>query len=178
MGSFSIWHWLIILVFIGGIGFVIWKAASVARASKDVSLEGFGGWLLLLAIGQVAGLLRSAITLVGEFKEYEQVLHLPQGPLLVFGVAIFNLPLFGVIAYTTIVMLSRKRVFHDWFTAQWILSVIFPIGSLVWIWIVLGNVNEIVTPEFLGYSTAILIGGGIWVRYVHVSRRVANTFVN
>ncbi len=50
MLSLSIWHWLILLFIVAGIGGVIYTAYRTSRR-KNGELKGFGGWLILLAIG-------------------------------------------------------------------------------------------------------------------------------
>jgi hypothetical protein len=51
MGSFSIWHWLVVLIVIGRpIGVFAWFNPR-NRTRYSGSLKGFGGWLLWLAIG-------------------------------------------------------------------------------------------------------------------------------
>jgi hypothetical protein len=55
MGSFSIWHWLIVAIALGiFVGLICWLW----------KYRGFGGWLLLLAIGVWMAPLRTLVNLL------------------------------------------------------------------------------------------------------------------
>ena len=88
------WHWAILLLLIGvPVFFATRSARKRPRPPKD--LEGFGGWLMLLAIGQSLSPLRTLLELARSVKDYQRLITLPNGPLAVYGEAALNLALSG-----------------------------------------------------------------------------------
>ena len=55
MGSFSIWHWLVVLVVVGIFAAPIFWMRMASNRSQPGKLKGFGGWLALLAYGIYLG---------------------------------------------------------------------------------------------------------------------------
>lgn len=50
MGTFSIWHWLVVLLILGIPGMIVYAAVKGVRAEQGRMSPGFKGWLLILAI--------------------------------------------------------------------------------------------------------------------------------
>lgn len=72
MGSFSIWHWAIVLLLIGVPVFFALRSAS--KPSQNPSdLVGFGGWLMLLAIAQVLSPFRTLAELFSSSEGYKHL---------------------------------------------------------------------------------------------------------
>jgi hypothetical protein len=177
LGNASVWQWLTLLLICGGIGFVARKAtlASRAKAEAGVPLEGFGGWLLLLALGQVIGAIASVTALNELFREWPEIVKLPQGQLFVIGEIVLCSVVCVTFIYTTIVMLRKQRTFRRWFTFQVVLAI--AVSIIRWTWIS-GTLGIEYTE---GYSVtrivAVSIVYGVWVWYLNISRRAANTFI-
>lgn len=73
MGTFSIWHWAIVLLLIGVP--VFFAVRSAAKPSQNPeSLVGFGGWLMLLAIGQTLSPLRTLADFGNSADGYQQLM--------------------------------------------------------------------------------------------------------
>ncbi|RVA64817.1 hypothetical protein EN916_35110, partial [Mesorhizobium sp. M7A.F.Ca.CA.001.11.2.1] len=82
MGAFSIWHWAIMLLSIGVP--VFFAVRSAAKPSQNPeALVGFGGWLMLLAIGQALSPLRTLAELGASSDGYNQLMLVPNGPMVV-----------------------------------------------------------------------------------------------
>ena len=87
MGSFSIWHWAILLLLIGVP--VFFAVRSAAKPSQNpAALVGFGGWLMLLAIGQTLSPLRSLAQLSSSMEDYQKLMTLPNGTLAALSVSV------------------------------------------------------------------------------------------
>ncbi|PWJ87035.1 uncharacterized protein DUF2569 [Mesorhizobium loti] len=90
MGAFSIWHWAIVLLLIGvPVFFAVRSAAKPSRNPE--ALVGFGGWLMLLAIGQTLSPLRTLADFANSADGYQQLMTLSNGPLAVYGEVALNL---------------------------------------------------------------------------------------
>jgi len=78
--QFPIWHWAIVLRLIGVPVFFAVRSATKPSRNPD-SLAGFGGWLLLLAIGQTLAPFRTLADLFSSSEGYQQLLPLPKRPI-------------------------------------------------------------------------------------------------
>src|SRR4051794_23862405 len=117
MGSFSLWHWLIVL---GPICLVIYFVVRSRRSVpagqsgsglnvQNGELKGIGGWLALLAIGQVLGCLKILAAIVPDLE------FLDHGNATVRTAAtveiILYLALFSFACFTTIALFREKHYF-------------------------------------------------------------------
>jgi hypothetical protein len=112
---------------------------------------GIGGWLILVAVQQILGLL-AALAVLAVFL-YKGV---------AWEDAVGQTIAAGVIAFTTYAFLAKKRMFKGWFTAE----------TLLFMFV------ELVGASGLAQMIGVVIGNAIWLAYIWRSRRVANTFVN
>ena len=178
MGSLSIWHLAILIVALGLVIVVI--VISVRRAPKPgIELSGFGGWLLLLAIGQTLAPLRTLSVLAQSAEGYRalQDSSVPNATLAIFaevglfvGFAAFQL-------FVTITMYRKRRFFRQLFAYQWIAGVCAPIAD----WMLISALFHVPLNSLVTTRDVISVLGaglivGIWVWYVARSVRVRNTF--
>jgi hypothetical protein len=178
MGSLSIWHLAILIVALGLVIAVI--VISVRRAPKPgIELSGFGGWLLLLAIGQTLAPLRTLSILAQSADGYSalQDSSVPNATLAIFAEVGL---LIGFVAFQLFIIVSMYRKRHFFprlFFYQWIAGVCIPIAD----WMLVSALFHIplsslvTTRDVIGVLGAGLIVG-IWVWYVARSVRVRNTF--
>jgi hypothetical protein len=124
-------------------------SAEVIAAKIDPT--GIGGWLILLAVNQVLGVLW-ALALLGAYI-YKGV---------AWEGVVGQMVAAGVIAFTTYALFTKKRMFKGWFITQ---TLLFAFAGLV-------------TTSRLPQMIAIVVAYAIWLAYIWRSRRVANTFVN
>src|SRR5262245_58558740 len=117
--SISVWHWVVVLLIIGvPVCLIIW--GSKRKTSSDNALVGFGGWLLLLAIWQTLSPLRTLTELSRSTETYQDVMGLPNGPVVVYGEAGLMLA-FAVLQFATAVLMYRKSpLFRQFFVFQWL----------------------------------------------------------
>lgn len=174
--GFSIWHWAIVLLLIGVPVFVaIWSASKSSQAPAD--LVGFGGWLMLLAIGQALSPLRTLAGLGNSVEGYQQLMTLPNGPLAVYGEVALNLPFLALQLVVLVSMLRRSHRFPRLFLCQWFAIPLAFILDTAWISTILDiPVNQVLAGNALVTPLVSFVFTGIWAAYVYNSVRVRNTF--
>ncbi|MBZ9746991.1 DUF2569 family protein [Mesorhizobium sp. CO1-1-7] len=176
MGTFSIWHWAIVLLLIGVP--VFFAVRSAAKPSQNPeSLVGFGGWLMLLAIGQTLSPLRTLADFGNSADGYQQLMTFPNGSLAVYGEVALNLAFLALQLVVLVSMLRRSRRFPQLFLCQWFAIPVVFILDTIWISSILGvPVNKVLAGNALAAPMASSVVTGIWAAYVYKSVRVRNTF--
>lgn len=144
-------------------------------------LTGIGGWLALIAFGQVVGILRflaSMATYYGELDAQFWKLF----PVTAWGEVVINVGLISMFAYTTILLFRKSRRFPNFFIWQFIVTILAPFIAIIWVALTMGAkagdaaLNSM-TPKDWGQIIASVVGAAIWITYILRSRRVRNTFV-
>ncbi|UCI05879.1 DUF2569 family protein [Mesorhizobium sp. B1-1-8] len=174
--QFPVWHWAILLLLIGVPAF--FAVRSAARPSQNPGeLVGFGGWLLLLAIGQTLSLFRTLADLVSSSDGYKQLMPLPNGPLAVYGEIGLLLAFTALQVVVLVAMLRRSPRFKQLFLYQWIAIPLVFVLDAVWTSTILGApISQVVAGDALVAPIVSFVLTGIWVAYIHKSIRVKNTF--
>ncbi|MGX5828717.1 DUF2569 family protein [Mesorhizobium sp. 43Arga] len=170
------WHWAILLLLIGvPVFFAVRSARKRPRPPKD--LEGFGGWLMLLAIGQSLSPLRTLLELARSVKDYQRLITLPNGPLAVYGETALNLAFLVLQLVVLISMLRRSQHFPKLFICQWFAIPILFILDTVWISRTLSiPMSQLLDGDTLISAVIAVATTGLWAAYVYRSVRVRNTF--
>lgn len=167
------------------------KAILTSRAAGEVYAKhesteekysdpvGFGGWLILVAIGQILGPLMFVDHL---FKYY---LYLDgdlwtQFPITYYGEAVLNLSVLAIIGWTTYCFFTKSRwfpVFFSYECAAYIL--LYPLGIAFKAVTLIGYGLSVHIPfeskPFVEWIATIIIAT-VWISYIKLSKRVANTF--
>ena len=158
--------------------------AADAAAFRNVKpeLTGIGGWLGLVAFGQVMGILRLLVSLGQYYTTMDDQLW-KQFPTALWGEAALNAALIGLAVYTTVLLIRHSRYFPHFFIWQMIFVIVMPLVDLVWIASILALATNKPMSDLLTFDAkdggqifAGVIGAAIWIPYVLRSRRVANTF--
>src|SRR5476649_766025 len=92
-------------------------------------LEGFGGWLLLIAIGQWFGFFSALVGFIWELPTYSEQWSDPAMWSTMIGKAGIELGLIAFMLYTTIVMSMKRREFPTLFRIELALFVVVPLLS-------------------------------------------------
>ncbi|WP_049735494.1 DUF2569 family protein [Rhizobium ecuadorense] len=177
MGSFSIWHWLIVFLFFG---VPIYFAVRSARRTTDPvnGPSGFGGWLLLLAIAEVIGLLKILGAVAKSIENYAEYDGGGGGQLVFIGEAALNFALMAIQVVVIWFMFKKDRIFPKLFFYQWIAIPVALVLDIAFVSTVLGvGVNQLLTAEVVAPSVFSIIFTGLWVWYLSKSVRVRNTFI-
>ena len=158
--------------------------AGDAAEFKNVKpeLTGIGGWLGLLAFGQVVGILRLLATLGQYYSTIDGELW-NRFPTAFWGEAALNAAMVGLAVCTTVLLFRHSRHFPSFFIWQTIFVIVMPLVDLVWLALIFAAATNQPISEFLTLEAkegmqmfAAVIGAAIWIPYVLRSRRVANTF--
>ena len=141
-------------------------------------LNGFGGWLLLLAIGVCLAPLRLIVELARSWDGFKEIAMRPNGHIALVGEAVLDLAILGLQIAVIVAMLGKRRSFPMLFTWLWVAAIASQIVDTILILSLFPEYSSAAFgPEFVR-SLAGLVGVGLWVWYVHGSVRVANTFTN
>jgi hypothetical protein len=145
---------------------------------------GIGGWLVLVAIGQVLGPIGTLVSIgnyyVGEIDS--PVFDIL--PVIVYGKIALNAAFLAFSIFTAIMFFRHSRLFPRLYIVQLILTAALPLIGAAW---VAGAASFYSGESFSEYLTmdvqeiwqvvTAVIFGPIWIVYILRSRRVANTFV-
>ena len=140
--------------------------------------EGFGGWLLLIAIGQWLGVFGGAVQFLLGLSDYASRWSDPLTRRGVVGEAGLELALLALMLYVAIMMSMKRRVFPTLFRIQLALVVVVPLLSTWWTSSSAGRPIE--GLEFTGTAVQAVvgvIGASLSILYSLRSERVRNTFI-
>ena len=178
MGSLSIWH---LAILIAVLGVVIAAIVTSARRVPDRAIgpSGFGGWLLLLAIGQTLAPLRTLNVLAQSADGYRalQDSSIPNATLAIYAEVGLFICFAAFQVFIIVSMYRRRRFFPELFYSQWVAAMGVPIAD----WILTSTLlhiplDSLVTVKDIAGVLGAGLLGGIWVWYVARSVRVRNTF--
>jgi hypothetical protein len=172
---FSIWHWVIVLLLVGVPVFFAVRSAS--KPTQGQGLVGFGGWLMLLAIGQALSPLRTLADLGNSVDGYQKLMTLQNGAMAVYGELALNLAFLVLQLVVIVSMLRRSHQFPRLFFCQWFAIPVVFLLDTVWISTSLGiPVKQVLAGDALVTPLVSFVFTGIWAAYVYRSARVRNTF--
>jgi hypothetical protein len=158
--------------------------AKATRISSN-KLAGIGGWLVILAIGQSLAPLKTFAWLINYYTKLDGSLW-SRFPVAFYGEALLNTLLFAIICYTSYLFINKSKLFVTYFVYQCAASILlFPLDvifSSATLSAYTGQSIEdlsvrMIDPETVGQWIATIIGAAIWIPYIKLSRRVANTFI-
>jgi hypothetical protein len=141
-------------------------------------LEGFGGWLLLIAIGQWLGVFGTLGDFLMELPDYAAQWSDPAVRHGIVGEALLDAGLVAFMLYTAIMMNMKRHEFPTLFRLQLALVVVLPVLSVLWMSRSTGQ--PLGTADFAATATHAVvgvIGASISILYSLRSERVRNTFV-
>jgi hypothetical protein len=185
MGSFSIWHWLIIGIFIGAIYGIYRFAKRTPPASSSASGPvGVGGWLLLLVaglmfLGPFIGAGRINADIMSAESQYPNLLTVPAWG--TFKSATWwSFLVVSCLSFYAGLGLARGRDISVVKRAKILLWVIGPLASIVMglfiPLVVFGKIES--DPQWFGALIASVITSAIWTAYLSKSRRVKATYAS
>jgi hypothetical protein len=163
------------------IGWAIWHFARLKRPvqGSGLRLEGFGGWLLVVAIGQWAGILVLLGQIGNALPQYEQYWANPLMKTVIVGSLITDLGLAAFAFYVAVMMTRRSRIFPALFRVQLVLIVALPVITAIWMSLVTGvPIASLDWAPEVGRAIGRAVGAVVWILYSLKSVRVLNTFVH
>lgn len=155
------------------------EAAAIQSIEVSGGPKGIGGWLTLMAIGQVLGPLRVAANVMTEYSSAEMLAAFKAIPLATYGVLVIEVAYMVLVCVTAFVFFAQKRIFKLMFTWEVIGMLAVYLLSALWIsGTTTVPVSKLLNADEIGKSLGAFIAGLIWLGYVSSSKRVRNTFVN
>jgi hypothetical protein len=139
--------------------------------------RGFGGWLILLVIGQILGIFRILKMIFDDLDLYREVK--PQAVLAVHAELGLNIAFLILAVVTAVAMFRKLRLFPTLWIYQGVAAVLLPIldGAVVSAFLnvsLYSIVDATAGAQIVGTAIAVTL----WTWYLRVSVRVRNTFVN
>jgi hypothetical protein len=180
MGSLSVWHLAIPIVVLA---LVIAAIVTSARGAPNSGIgpSGFGGWLLLLAVGQTLAPLRTLSVIAQSVDGYRalQDSSIPNATLAIYAEVGLIICFTAFQLFIIVSMYRKRRFFPELFYSQWVAAMGVPIAD----WILTSALlhiplDSLVTAKDIAGVLGAGLLGGIWVWYVARSVRVRNTFTN
>jgi hypothetical protein len=159
-------------------------AGGASPVTAAPPLTGIGGWLIVLAIGQVLGPLHTLVFLGAYvWRDLDSDL-IDRLPLTVYGEMLLYAVFLAFTTCTAILFFRHSRLFPRFFIVEWILMAIFPLIDTAWVagTATIGTEESFsdfltLNPQDIVQIVSAVILGPIWIAYILRSRRVANTFV-
>lgn len=195
MQSLSILHWLIFvipfLLFAGAI-FLFARAIGNRKPQERSAVtpgdgpSGFGGWLILLAIGVVFAPLYMVIRLVKDDFDIHTTVFWKDFSLAHDGDVTIHVVILLLQFFVLIFMIKRSKLFKPIYIWTSVYFILFLPIQYVWLaravtWHEGTSfpyfLERMITPNTISDWIGMTIPSVIWMLYVVRSRRVANTFV-
>jgi hypothetical protein len=144
--------------------------------------SGIGGWLGLLALGQVIGILRLVLAVGQNLRAIGSDIG-ARFPLALWGELVMQVAFICLAICTAWLLFNHSRRFPGFFIAQMVCAIFFPVVDLLWVAAVFSASLDRPISAFLAIQPLeggrIIVGtisATIWISYVLRSLRVANTF--
>jgi hypothetical protein len=153
------------------------------QPAASMEPRGIGGWLLLVAFGQVVGPLRLLVALGQTYFDPDAQKGFEQFPLATYGelASLLTLMLFSI--PTAVLFFRKSRYFPRFFICELVAAFVVPALSVVWSALTLsaqlgGSVGEflMLEPQEIAQFVWAVVGALIWIPYTLKSKRVRNTF--
>jgi hypothetical protein len=145
--------------------------------------RGIGGWLLVVAFGQLLGLLLMFVVLGRTFFDPDTLKGFEQFPLASYGELAINLALALLTTTTAILFFRKSRYFPRVFICGLVAAFVLPALSVVWTALTLSaqlgqplGVFLELEPQEIAQFMATVVAALIWIPYTLKSKRVRNTF--
>jgi Protein of unknown function (DUF2569) len=149
-------------------------------------LVGIGGWLILLAIGQVVTPLLYLASLFAYYSGPDSGFY-ANFPIAFYPEAVLFASTLALISYTTYLFFKKSSLFPAFLIFEYAaLILVYPV-DVIFVAAVLsaytGEPVETFTarmsdPKEVAQWIATIVKAAIWTTYIKRSKRVANTFIN
>jgi len=155
------------------------------RPAEQAEPHGIGGWLLLLALGQIAGPMKFFASVIQYYGTLDGALF-QKFPITLIGEALLNLVVGAVYLITAVLFFRSSKRFPRFFVYAVVATVAVLPVSVGWVALGIGFESgqpgwaiavSTVTPLEMVQMIGGAIFGVIWIVYLKRSRRAANTFV-
>jgi hypothetical protein len=161
------------------------RATSAGIKKREDDLVGIGGWLILLAIGQVLGPLKYLGSVVQYYIGLDSNLW-TKFPIAFYGEAVLQISLLALMCYTAYLFFTKSKAFPTFFIFEYVAGIlIYPVDvifSAATLSAYTGVPVETYTAKMMdsgevGRTIAMMITAAVWIPYIKLSKRVSKTFV-
>jgi hypothetical protein len=143
----------------------------------------FGGWLYLLGLGQIMGILRFISGMKDYYGGLDQDL-VNKFPAALYGEVLMNVFVFILAIFTTCLFFRKSHRFRRFLGYQYALVILIPLIGSLWVGITLGMYTGRPMTEFITFDakdaaqiSVGMISALIWMPYIYRSKRAAATFI-
>lgn len=152
---------------------------SPSSSSATAEPSGLGGWLILMMIGQVGGILRVLKSVVDDIELFKTPNLTSDGELAIYVELALNVALLALVVVTTVMMLRKSRSFPSLWMCQGAAAILLPFVDAALVASILKiEVSQVLDEKTIAQTIGSAIAVGLWIWYLKVSVRVRNTFVN
>lgn len=142
-------------------------------------LQGLGGWLSLVGIGQVLGPIRLLVSLGSYYASRQTQAAFAQAPLALGGELALNIACFVFVIFCAYAFFARKRYFPLLFVLEVASGPALVALDALWVSATTSvALSAALDADDMLTSILISIPGALWIIYMYKSSRVRNTFVN
>jgi hypothetical protein len=157
---------------------------SKPKLSTDPKLTGIGGWLILVALGQIFGPIIFLVS-IGQYYSTLDSNIIGKLPVTFAGEVVINFFLLVLFIYTAVLFFRRSKQFPRFFVYGMLAAIfLVPLDAM---WIAVGASMETgqwagellqtaLAPSEIRQTITAAIIGSVWILYIFKSKRVANTF--
>ena len=155
------------------------------RPAEKAEPHGIGGWLALLALGQIAGPMKFFVSIIQYYGTLDGAL-LQKFPITLGGEVLLNLAAGAIYIITAVLFFRASKRFPRFFLYEVIATAAVLPLSVAWVALGIGfesgqpgwpiAVNTVTRLEIVQTIGGAIVGT-IWIVYLKRSRRAANTFV-
>jgi hypothetical protein len=152
------------------------KPGSFGSAAQP---SGIAGWLILIAIGQIFGPLRTVVSLGLYYTDATTKAAFEKFPVALYGEALLNIAFAVVVGFTAYAFFTKKRSFPISFTVEIALSIFLVPIDYLWMSLLTGiSFGQLIEDQDVSRAVIVSIPALLLLAYVWRSVRVKNTFVN
>ena len=151
---------------------------SAPSPSDGEKLEGIGGWLVLLAISQVGGVLVFLMSIIANFSSLPAETATVQ-PAAFLGALVIEWGFLILLVCTAFLFFTKSRRFPMTFVVSCVAGMVQPIALTSWIvWTTGVDILSYVSiGDVVKEHLPVIAGSILWIAYVLNSVRVRNTFI-
>jgi hypothetical protein len=156
----------------------------VREAAAPDGPAGIGGWLLLVAVGQLLATFGLPISLAYQYHDPQTLKLFGEFPWAMYGELALNVAIILLALVTTLLLFRKSRHFPRVFILECVVGALLPALGLVWIAVAfstqlgrpIGDFLEVEPREIYQFALGV-ISAVIWITYTLKSKRVRNTFI-
>jgi hypothetical protein len=159
--------------------------AAIDGPATETGPRGIGGWLLVVALGQLVSPLQLIVALGQYYLDPENLKVFGQFPLAMYGELVMDAILLVLVATTAVLFFRKSRYFPRFFITE--LLAVIGLTILISLWTAvafsiesgapISALLEVERQDVVQFCSAVVVAL-IWIPYILKSRRVKNTFVD